>query len=63
VNGGTKLQKLPEIKNYTLEYAPNGQKGKGRNFIVQMLWSKSTKKSRKGAKQWLSLRLGPLREQ
>jgi len=28
VNGGTKLQELPEIKNYALESAPNGQKGK-----------------------------------
>jgi hypothetical protein len=41
VNGGTKLQELPEIKNYALKSAPTGQKGKERYFIPDMLLSKS----------------------
>jgi hypothetical protein len=48
VNGGTKLQELPEIKNCVTGTSSNSLKGKERNFIVQRLWSKSLKNVSKG---------------
>jgi hypothetical protein len=61
VNGGTKLQELPEIKNCALETAPNGQKGKERYFIPDMLLSKSPKKVSERRVAPLCV-LAPLRE-
>jgi hypothetical protein len=61
VNGGTKLQELPEIKNCALESAPNRPKGKERCFIAEMLWSKSPKKVSARREAPLCV-LAPLRE-
>jgi hypothetical protein len=61
VNGGTKLQELPEIKNCALETAPNSQKGKESYFIPDMLLSKSPKKVSERRVAPLCV-LAPLRE-
>jgi hypothetical protein len=44
VNGGTKLQELPEIKNCVADATPNGQKGKKEALAKEKKYARKVRK-------------------